>query len=403
MKSIKSNMHISERLANVNESATLAMSQKSRELQAQGHDVINLSIGQPDFNTPDHIKDAAKKAIDNNISKYTPVPGLPVLREAVCTKFKRDNQLDFKPTQVVVSNGAKQSIANIIMALTGPGDEVIIPAPYWVSYIEIVNLAQANSVVVEAGIEQDFKITPEQLEAAITAQTKIFLFSSPSNPTGSLYTKDELRALADVFVKYPHVVIVSDEIYELITFEGKHESIAQFEELRDRVVIVNGVSKGYAMTGWRIGYIAGPQWVADACNKLQGQYTSGACSISQMASVAALTETQEPSELMRQTFLRRRDLVVKMAREIEGMKVNVPQGAFYLFPEVDSYFGKSCDGYVINNASDLAMYILETQYVATVSGESFGSPKCLRFSYATSDEQLVEAMKRIKIALDKLV
>jgi aspartate aminotransferase len=395
-------MHISERLANVNESATLAMSQKSRELQAEGHDVINLSIGQPDFNTPYHIKEAAKKAIDKNISKYTPVPGLPVLREAVCNKFKRDNQLDYKPSQIVVSNGAKQSIANIILALTGPGDEVIIPAPYWVSYVEIVNLAQAKSVIVEAGIEQDFKITPEQLEAAITPQTKIFLFSSPSNPTGSLYTKDELRALTDVFVKHPHVVVVSDEIYELITFEGKHESIAQFEELRDRVVVVNGVSKGYAMTGWRIGYIAAPQWIADACTKLQGQYTSGACSISQMASVAALNETQEPSKIMLETFLRRRDLVVKMAREIEGMNVNVPQGAFYLFPEVDSFFGKACDGYVINNASDLALYILETQYVATVSGESFGSPKCLRFSYATSDDQLVEAMKRIKIALDRL-
>ncbi|TLX73301.1 pyridoxal phosphate-dependent aminotransferase [Labilibacter sediminis] len=378
------------------------MSQKSRELQAKGHDVINLSIGQPDFNTPDHIKEAAKKAIDENFSKYTPVPGLPVLREAICTKFKRDNQLDFNPSQIVVSNGAKQSIANIILSLVGPGDEVIIPAPYWVSYIEIVNLAQAGNVVVEAGIDQDFKITPEQLEAAITPKTKVFLFSSPSNPTGSLYTRDELRALADVFVKNPHVVIVSDEIYELITFDGKHESIAQFEELRDRVVIVNGVSKGYAMTGWRIGYIAAPQWIADACNKLQGQYTSGACSISQMASAEALTGTQEPSEMMKETFLRRRDLVVKMAREIEGMKVNVPQGAFYLFPEVDSYFGKSFDGYDIKDANDLAMYLLETAFVATVSGEAFGSPKCLRFSYATSDEQLVEALKRIKTALDKL-
>ncbi len=395
-------MYISERLANVNESATLAMSQKSRELQAQGYDVINLSIGQPDFNTPDHIKEAAKKAIDDNFSKYTPVAGLPLIKDAICTKFKRDNNLDFNPSQIVVSNGAKQSIANIILSLVGPGDEVIVPAPYWVSYIEIVNLAQAMNVVVEAGLDQDFKITPKQLEDAITSNTKIFLFSSPSNPTGNLYTKQELRALADVFAKNPHVVVISDEIYELITFEGKHESIAQFEDIKDRVVIVNGVSKGYAMTGWRIGYVAAPQWIADACNKLQGQFTSGACSISQIASAAALTETQEPSKEMTKVFLRRRDLVVKMAKEINGMKVNIPQGAFYLFPEVDYFFGKSTGGYVINNASDLAMYLLEKAHVATVSGEAFGSPKCLRFSYATSDDQLIEAMTRIKIALEKL-
>ncbi len=395
-------MNISERLANVNESATLAMSQKSRELQSLGHDVINLSIGQPDFNTPNHIKEAAKKAIDDNISKYTPVAGLPVLKEAICTKFKRDNNLIFNPSQIVVSNGAKQSIANVILSLTGPGDEVIIPAPYWVSYIEIVNLAQAQSVVVEAGIDQDFKITPDQLENAITNKTKIFLFSSPSNPTGSSYTKEELKALAQVFDKYPHVIIVSDEIYELINFDGKHESIAQFDELKDRVVVVNGVSKGYAMTGWRIGYLAAPQWIADACNKLQGQYTSGACSISQMASAAALNETQEPSVKMKEVFKRRRDLVVKLAKQIEGLKVNVPQGAFYLFPEVDSFFGKSYENYTINNASDLALYLLETVYVATVTGEAFGSPKCLRFSYANSDEHLVEALKRIKTALGKL-
>ncbi|WP_282037276.1 pyridoxal phosphate-dependent aminotransferase [Saccharicrinis aurantiacus] len=395
-------MIVSERLANVNESATLAMSQKSRELQALGNDVINLSIGQPDFNTPDHIKAAAIDAIHNNISKYTPVPGLPVLREAVCEKFKRDNNLSFSPSQIVASNGAKQSIANIILSLVGPGDEVIIPAPYWVSYIEIVNLSQATNVFIKAGIEQDFKITPEQLENAITPKTKIFLFSSPSNPTGNLYTKDELKALADVFAKHPHVTIISDEIYELITFEGKHESIAQFENVKDRVVIVNGVSKGYAMTGWRIGYIAAPQWIADACNKLQGQYTSGACSISQMASAAALTGTQEPSAAMKEVFLRRRNLVVKMAKEIKGMKVNVPQGAFYLFPDVSSYFGKSYENYTINNSSDLALYLLETMYVATVSGDAFGSPECLRFSYATSDDALVEAMTRIKTGLDRL-
>ncbi len=395
-------MTVSERLANVNESATLAMSQKSRELQSQGNDVINLSIGQPDFNTPDHIKLAAIDAVINNFSKYTPVPGVPEIRAAVCEKFKRDNGLVFSPSQVVVSNGAKQSIANIVLSLVGPGDEVIIPAPYWVSYIEIVNLAQAQSVVVKAGIEQDFKITPQQLENAITDKTKLFIFSSPSNPTGNLYTKEELKALADVFAKNPHVIIVSDEIYELITFEGKHESIAQFEEIKDRVVVVNGVSKGYAMTGYRIGYIAAPQWIADACNKLQGQYTSGACAISQMASIAALTGPQEPSYQMKDVFLRRRNLVVQLAKEIEGMKVNVPQGAFYLFPDVSAFFGKSYGDYTINNASDLAMYLLQTAYVATVSGDAFGSPECLRFSYATSDELLVEALKRIKTALDKL-
>lgn len=395
-------MYISERLANVNESATLAMSQKSRELQDKGFDVINLSIGQPDFNTPDHIKEAAKKAIDDNYSKYTPVAGLQALKEAICTKFKRDNQLKFVPSQIVVSNGAKQSIANIVLSLVGPGDEVIIPAPYWVSYVEIVNLAQATNVIVEAGIEQDFKITPEQLEAAITPKTKLFIFSSPSNPTGNLYTKEELKALAVVFKKYPQVTIVSDEIYELITFEGKHESIARFEELKDRVVVVNGVSKGYAMTGWRIGYIAAPQWIADACNKLQGQYTSGACSISQMASVAALCGTQEPSMKMKEIFLRRRNLVLKMAKEIEGLKINEPQGAFYVFPQVEAFFGKSYQGYTIHTASDLAIYLLEKAHVATVTGEAFGSPKCLRFSYATSDELLVEAMKRIKKALELL-
>lgn len=316
--------------------------------------------------------------------------------------MKRDNDLLYKPSQIVVSNGAKQSIANIILSMVGPGDEVIIPAPYWVSYIEIVNLAQGKNVIVEAGLDQDFKITPAQLEAAIRPQTKAFLFSSPSNPTGSIYTKEELRALADVFVKYPHVVIISDEIYELITFGGTHESIAQFEELKDRVVVVNGVSKGYAMTGWRIGYLAAPQSIADACVRLQGQYTSGACAVSQVASAAALTQTQKPSLEMKEVFLRRRDLVVKMAREIDGLKINVPQGAFYLFPEVDNYFGKSYAGYTIGTATDLANYLLETVFVATVSGEAFGSPKCLRFSYATSDEKLVEAMSRIKGALDKL-
>ncbi|SMO44944.1 aspartate aminotransferase [Saccharicrinis carchari] len=395
-------IHISERLANVSDSATLAMSQKSRELQAQGHNIINLSIGQPDFNTPRHIKEAAKKAIDDNYSKYTPVPGLPLIREAVCAKLKRDNKLLFEPSQIVVSNGAKQSIANVLLSLVGLGDEVIVPAPYWVSYIEMVNLAQGTNVVIKAGLQQDFKITPAQLEKAITPRTKVFLFSSPSNPTGSVYSKSELKALADVFAKYPHVIVVSDEIYELINFGGKHESIAQFEEVRDRVVVVNGVSKGYAMTGWRIGYIAGPQWIAGACNKLQGQYTSGACAISQVAAAAALTQTQEPSHKMKEVFLRRRDMVVQMAREIKGMKVNVPKGAFYLFPQVDSYFGTSYEDFRVDDADSLAMYLLQKGGVATVSGAAFGSPECLRFSYAASDEQLVEAMQRIKKALEKL-
>ncbi len=395
-------MLVSERLANVNESATLAMSSKSRELQAKGVDVINLSIGQPDFNTPEHIKKAGKRAIDENYTGYPPVPGYPALREAVCNKFKRDNGLDYKPSQIIVSNGAKQSIANLVLSFVGPGDEVIIPAPYWVSYVEIVNLSQATNVIISAGIETDFKITPEQLENAITEKTKMFIFSSPSNPTGSVYTKSELKALADVFVKYPNIIIVSDEIYELISYTGKsHESIAQFDNIKDRVVIVNGVSKGYAMTGWRIGYIAAPQAIADACNKMQGQFTSGAGSISQMASVAALNETQEPSVEMTKSFLRRRDLVVKLAKEIPGFKINEPKGAFYLFPEIDSYFGKSYGEYTINNADDLAMYLLNEAHVAAVSGRAFGSPKCIRFSYATSDEKLIEAFARIKKALSK--
>lgn len=393
---------VSERLASLSPSETLAMSQKSNELKAQGIDVINLSVGEPDFNTPDHIKEAAKKAIDDNYSRYSPVPGYPGLRNAIVEKLKKENGLEYTAAQILCSNGAKQSVCNVIMALIGAGDEVIIPAPYWVSYPEMVKLAEGTNVFISAGIEQDFKITPEQLEAAITPKTKALILCSPSNPTGSVYTKEELAGLAAVLAKYPEVIIIADEIYEHITYSGKHESIAQFPEIKERVVIVNGVSKAYAMTGWRIGFIAGPQWIVSAVNKLQGQYTSGPCSVSQIAAEAAYTGTQEPVKEMRDAFERRRDLIVKLAQEIPGMKVNVPQGAFYLFPEVDSFYGKSAGDRTINDAGDLAMYLLEEGHVACVGGTAFGAPECIRMSYATSDENIVEAMNRIKNALAAL-
>ena len=327
---------LSDRLNSLSPSETLAMSQKSNELKAQGIDVINMSVGEPDFNTPDHIKEAAKKAVDDNFSRYSPVPGYPALRDAIVAKLKKENGLDYTPAQILCSNGAKQSVCNVLMALIGSGDEVIIPAPYWVSYPEMVKLAEGTNVIVSAGIEQDFKITPAQLEAAITPRTKALILCSPSNPTGSVYSKEELAGLAAVLAKYPQVVIIADEIYEHINYIGQHESIAQFPEVRDRVVIVNGVSKAYAMTGWRIGFIAGPQWIVSACNKLQGQYTSGPCSVSQKAAEAAYVGDQQPVEDMRQAFERRRDLIVKLAKEIPGFEVNVPQGAFYLFPKCDS-------------------------------------------------------------------
>ncbi|MCD7932122.1 MAG: pyridoxal phosphate-dependent aminotransferase [Tannerellaceae bacterium] len=393
---------VSERLASLSPSETLAMSQKSNELKAQGIDVINLSVGEPDFNTPDHIKEAAKKAIDDNYSRYSPVPGYPGLRNAIVEKLKKENGLEYTAAQILCSNGAKQSVCNVIMALIGAGDEVIIPAPYWVSYPEMVKLAEGTNVFISAGIEQDFKITPEQLEAAITPKTKALILCSPSNPTGSVYTKEELAGLAAVLAKYPEVIIIADEIYEHITYSGKHESIAQFPEIKERVVIVNGVSKAYAMTGWRIGFIAGSQWIVSAVNKLQGQYTSGPCSVSQIAAEAAYTGTQEPVKEMRDAFERRRDLIVKLAQEIPGMKVNVPQGAFYLFPEVDSFYGKSAGDRTINDAGDLAMYLLEEGHVACVGGTAFGAPECIRMSYATSDENIVEAMNRIKNALAAL-
>lgn len=393
---------LSDRLNSLSPSETLAMSQKSNELKAQGIDVINLSVGEPDFNTPDHIKEAAKKAVDDNYSRYSPVPGYPALREAIVKKLKAENDLDYTAAQILCSNGAKQSVCNVLLALVNPGDEVIIPAPYWVSYPEMVKLSEGTSVIVTAGIEQDFKITPAQLEAAITPKTKAIILCSPSNPTGSVYTKEELAGLAAVLAKHPQVIIIADEIYEHINYIGKHQSIAQFPEVRDRVVIVNGVSKAYAMTGWRIGFIAGPQWIVSACNKLQGQYTSGPCSVSQKAAEAAYTGTQQPVTDMRAAFERRRDLIVKLAKEIPGFEVNVPQGAFYLFPKCNAHYGKSFGDRKINDAGDLAMYLLEEGHVACVGGTAFGAPECIRMSYATSDENIVEAMRRIKEALAKL-
>ena len=390
---------LSERLNRLSPSATLAMSQKSNELKAQGVNVINLSVGEPDFNTPAHIKEAAKEAIDNNFSRYSPVPGYPELRNAIVAKLKNENGLDYTAAQISCANGAKQSVCNAIMVLVDKGDEVIVPAPYWVSYPEMVKMADGTPVIIPAGIEQDFKITPAQLEAAITPKTKALILCSPSNPTGSVYSKEELAALAEVLAKHPQVIIIADEIYEHINYVGKHESIAQFENVREQVVIVNGVSKAYAMTGWRIGFVAGPEWIIKAINKLQGQYTSGPCSVSQKAAEAAYTGTQAPVEEMRQAFERRRDLIVKLAKEIPGFEVNQPQGAFYLFPKCDSFYGKSAGDHVINHADDLAMYLLEVGHVACVGGTSFGAPECIRMSYATSDENIIEAMRRIKEAL----
>ena len=393
---------LSERLNRLSPSATLAMSQKSNELKAQGVNVINMSVGEPDFNTPAHIKEAAKQAVDNNFSRYSPVPGYPELRNAIVAKLKNENGLDYTPAQISCANGAKQSVCNVIMTLVDKGDEVIVPAPYWVSYPEMVKMADGTPVIIPAGIEQDFKITPTQLEAAITSKTKALILCSPSNPTGSVYSKEELAALAEVLAKYPQVIIIADEIYEHINYVGKHESIAQFENVREQVVIVNGVSKAYAMTGWRIGFVAGPEWIVKGVNKLQGQYTSGPCSVSQKAAEAAYTGTQAPVEEMRQAFERRRDLIVKLAKGIPGLEVNEPQGAFYLFPKCDSFYGKSADNHVINNADDLAMYLLEVGHVACVGGTSFGAPECIRMSYATSDENIIEAMYRIKEALAAL-
>ncbi|MDR2950161.1 MAG: pyridoxal phosphate-dependent aminotransferase [Prevotella sp.] len=393
---------VSARIANLAISETLAMSQKSNELKAQGINVINLSVGEPDFFTPDHIKEAAKKAIDDNFSFYSPVPGYMSLRQAISRKLETENGLSFKPEQIICSGGAKQAVCNAVLSVVDPGDQVIIPAPCWVSYIEMVKLAEGESYVIHTNIEQDFKITPEELEAAINPKTKAIILCAPSNPTGSVYSREELKALADVLAKYPNIIIISDEIYEHINYVGKHESIAQFENVKERVVIVNGVSKAYAMTGWRLGWMAAPQWVVAACNKLQGQYTSGASSISQKAAEAAYNGDQRCVEEMRQAFMRRRDLIVKLASDIEGFKVNKPEGAFYLFPECSYYFGKSYDGRTINSSADLAMFLLEVGHVACVGGLAFEAPNYIRFSYATSDENIVEAMRRVKESLAKL-
>ena len=394
---------LSDRLNSLSPSATLAMSQKSAELKAQGVDVINLSVGEPDFNTPDHIKEAAKQAIDENYSRYSPVAGYLSLRNAIVAKLKNENGLEYTAAQISCANGAKQSVCNTILALVNPGDEVIVPAPYWVSYPEMVKLAEGKPVVVTAGIEQDFKMTPAQLEAAITPKTRALILCSPSNPTGSVYNRDELAALAAVLEKHPQVYVIADEIYEHINYIGRHESIAQFPAMKERTVVVNGVSKAYAMTGWRIGFIAGPEWIVKGVNKLQGQYTSGPCSVSQKAAEAAYTGTQAPVEEMRRAFERRRDLIVRLAKEVPGLEVNVPEGAFYLFPKCSAYFGKkAADGRVINTSDDLAMYLLEVGHVACVGGTSFGAPECIRMSYATSDENIVEAIRRIKEALSQL-
>ena len=393
---------LSDRLNRLSPSATLAMSQRSSELKAQGVDIINMSVGEPDFNTPDHIKAAAIAAVQDNWTRYSPVPGYPELKKAIVAKLKNENGLDYLPSQILCSNGAKQSVCNAIMALVNQGDEVIIPAPYWVSYPQMVLLAEGTPVAVPTTIEQDFKMTPEQLEQAITPRTRAIILCSPSNPTGSVYSAAELEALKDVLLKHERVMIIADEIYEHINYVGAHASMAQFPDIKDRVVIVNGVSKAYAMTGWRIGFIAAPEWVVKGCNKLQGQYTSGPCSVSQKAAEAAYTGSQECVEQMRQAFERRRDLIVRLAREIPGLEVNNPQGAFYLFPKCSSFFGKRDGERVINSSSDLAMYLLEVGHVATVGGDAFGSPECFRMSYATSDENIVEAMRRIKEALAKL-
>jgi len=393
---------ISKRLEALSVSATLAMTQKSRDLSAQGHDVINLSIGEPDFDTPDFIKEAAIKAINENWTHYPPVPGYPELRKAISDKFLRENKLDYAPEQIVVSTGAKQSLINVLLSVVNPDDEVIIPAPYWVSYIEMVKVAEGKPVVLPCGIESDFKLTPEQLADAITPKTRAIIYSSPSNPTGSLYTKDELEAIANVLAEHKDIIILSDEIYEHINFRGKHESIAQFPQVKNQTVIINGVSKGYAMTGWRIGYIGAPLWIAKACTKLQGQFTSGACSIAQKAAEAALNGGVEASRKMTKVFKTRRDLFLNGIREIPGMKVNEPGGAFYVFPEVSAYLGKSFNGKPIETSGDLAMFLLENAHVATVGGDAFGAPECLRFSYATSEKNLEEALKRVKKALSLL-
>ncbi len=393
---------LSNRINNLSESATIKMAKLGRELSAKGVDVISLSFGEPDFHTPEYVKEAAKKAMDQNFTYYTPVSGYPELRKAIAAKLKNENGLDYDFSQVVVSTGAKQAIANAVLCLVNPGEEVIIPTPYWVSYSEVVKLAEGKSVFIDSTVEQDFKITPEQLEAAITPKSKLFMFSSPCNPTGSVYSKSELEGLAKVFERHPNVYILSDEIYEHINFVDKHESIAQFDSIKDRVIIINGFSKAYAMTGWRIGYTASNKEIANACDKMQGQITSGTCSITQKAGVAASEGGLESVLKMREQFRKRRDLVYGLLKEIPGVKVNLPGGAFYFFPNVTSFFGKSYNGRTVNDADELSLYLLEEGHVATVGGDSFGDPKSIRISYAAAEDKLVEAVRRIKEALGKL-
>ena len=393
------NNHLSERINNMSTSATLAMAAKARELRGQGKDIIGLSLGEPDFNIPDFIKDAAKQAIDDNYSSYSPVDGYADLKQAISNKFKRDNGLDYAPNQIVVSTGAKQSLANIAMIMLNKGDEVILPAPYWVSYSDIVKLAEGVPVEVPTSIETDFKMTPAQLEEAITPKTKMLWFSSPCNPSGSVYSQEELEGLATVLKKHPNIFVVSDEIYEHINFRGGHVSIAGIDGMYDRTITVNGVSKAFAMTGWRIGFIGAPEWIAKSCTKFQGQNTSGANAIAQRATITALEAPVERIQFMIDEFHKRRDLVLQLLGEIEGFNLNVPEGAFYVFPDISSFFGKNLNGTTINNASDFALYLLENANVATVTGEAFGNPNCIRISYAASEEELREAISRIKSVL----
>jgi aspartate aminotransferase len=394
--------YLSDRIKALSVSQTLAMAQKSRELKAKGFDIISLSLGEPDFNTPDYIKEAAKKAIDDNYSKYPPVPGYSDLREAISKKFREENGINYSPDQIVVSAGGKHSIINVILTIINPGDEVILLAPYWVSYLDQVILAGGKPVVIDAKLENDFKVKPEQLEAVINSKTRLIIFNSPSNPTGMVYSREEMEKIARIVQKHEGLFILSDEIYEHILFEGEHISMASFEFIYDRVITVNGVSKGYAMTGWRIGYIGAPLWIARACDKLQGQFTSGVCSIAQRAALAAIRSNDGSRKMMRDAFLSRRDLVCGLLKEIKGMKVRVPQGAFYIMPDISSYFGKTDGQIKINNSEDLTLYLLDKAQVALVGGDAFGAPRCIRISYATSDDLLIEAVKRIKAALERL-
>ena len=395
---------VSERLNRLAESATLAMARMSRELQAKGNNVIALSLGEPDFDTPDFIKEAAKKAIDDNFSHYTPVPGLLELRTAIVQKFKRDNGLEFTPDQIVTSTGAKQSLANVCLSLLNPGDEVLLPCPYWVSYSEIVKLAEGKPVEIPSTIDSDFKVTADQLEAVITPKTKLLMFSSPCNPSGTVYTQSELEEIAKMLEKHPNIYIVADEIYEHINFTDKHFSIGTIPSMKDRTITVNGVSKGFAMTGWRVGFIGAPLWIAKACNKIQGQVTSATCAIAQKATERAmLAEPRSTTQEMKDTFLRRRNILTELLKDIPGIKCNIPQGAFYVFPDISYYFGKSDGSNIINNANDLCMYLLNNAHVAFVAGDAFGNPECVRISYAASDDKLIEAIDRVKKELAKLL